>query len=456
MALHSIKKGLTLPITGAPVPTIDAGKSVRRVAVMAEDFVGMKPTFQVKEGDTVQRGQLLFEDKKTPGVVHTAPGAGTVVAIHRGARRALQSVVIELNDAERNGEADQVTFSAYTGADLASLNRDAIEALLLESGLWTALRTRPFSRQPAPGSQPVAIFVNAMDTEPLAPPMDLMVKGREDDLNAGLAVLAKLTEGTTYFCKAADSKISPSDTSGVQVETFEGPHPSGLAGTHIHLLEGVSNQKIVWSIGLQDVLAVGALFRTGSLDVTRIIALAGPGVAKPRLLKTRLGASIDELVEGELNEGEARVIAGAVISGRTAMGETLGYLGHYHQQISVVMEDHEQEFLGWMMPGGNKYSISNLFAAKLARGKQFAIGTSTYGSPRAMVPFGYFEKVMPLDILPTFLLRALIMQDIVEAEKLGALELDEEDLALCTFVCPGKTEYGPLLRENLTIIEKEG
>ena len=459
MAAHVIKKGLDLPIAGAPGHDIDTGKKVERTAITAIDHVGMKPTFRVKEGDTVKRGQVLFEDKKNPGVLYTAPSAGTVTAIHRGERRMLLSAVITLSDGERNGQpgdGEHVSFEAYAGKAPAEMDEAAVRALLLESGEWTAFRTRPFSKAPAADAKPHAIFVTAMDSNPLAAPIGKVAEGRDEDLEAGLEAIRKLTNGKVYFCKAAGSSLSPGGVQGITVEEFSGPHPSGLAGTHIHILEPVSLEKIVWTIGLHDVIAIGALFRTGRVDVVRIISLAGPGVKNPRLIKTRRGASTIELCEGELLEGEQRIVAGSVLSGRSAGDEVTAYLSRFHTQISVLSEGREREFLGWLAPGGNKFSVINTFISRFSPGKKFAFTTTTNGSARAMVPIGMFEKVMPLDILPSYLLRSLIVDDLERARELGCLELDEEDLALCTFVCPGKYEYGPILRRNLTQIENEG
>jgi len=451
MGLHVIKKGLDLPITGEPQQVVEDARPVHRVALIAEDYVGMRPTFFVKTGEAVKRGQTLFEDKKTPGVLYTAPGAG-VVTINRGERRALQSVVIDLAS-----EEEEITFTQYTGKDLALLTWDQTVGLLVESGLWTALRTRPFGRVPAPDSKPHAIFINAMDTNPHAPAIENIVAGREGDLAAGALAVSKLTDGKVYFCRAAGSKVAPPPNIGIEVEEFSGPHPSGTVGVHIHMLDPVHRNKTVWYIGIQDILTFGALFLTGRLDVRRVVSLAGPGVKRPRLLRTRLGASVDDLTDGELEAGEQRVISGSVLSGRTAMGEIHGYLGRYHQQVSVLREGRERQFLGWLAPGKDRFSIVNAFASALQRGKKkFALTTSLNGGHRAMVPIGLYERVMPMDIMPTFLLRALIMEDIERAEQLGCLELEEEDLALCTFVCPCKFDYGPILRRNLTIIEKEG
>lgn len=452
MALHVIKKGLDLPVTGAPEQVIESGSTLRRVGIIADDYNGLKPSFTVQTGDVVRRGQTLFEDKKTPGVRFTAPCAGTVVAIHRGERRAFQSLVIEA----ASGGGDQVAFDGYTGANPSTYDREATQALLVESGLWTAFRTRPFSRIPAIGSIPYAIFVTAMDTNPLAADVDTVVGNRIVDMETGLRLLGKLTDGRVHFCKSPDSILHPTSDSGVAVQEFKGPHPAGTAGLHIHLIAPVGHHRTVWHIGIQDVLAIGRLFRTGELDTERVIALAGPVVKRPRLLKVRLGASLDDLTAGELEDGENRVISGSILSGRKAGGEIFGYLGRYHVQVSALKEDRERVFFGWLDPGANKYSVVTAFLSALMPDKKFALTTTTNGGARAMVPIGTYERVMPFDILPTFLLRSLIVDDIEQAEELGCLELDEEDLALCTFVCPSKYDYGPILRRNLNTIEKEG
>lgn len=450
MALHRIRKGLNLPITGEPAQAIEDARPVKRVALVAADYHGMKPKMFVKVGDTVSLGQPLFEDRKTPGILYTAPASGTVAAIHRGERRALQSVVVEV------GSGGTQTFKAHLRKDVSDYTRDEVRNLLLESGMWPALRTRPFSRVPDPqGPPPHAIFVTAMDTHPLAPDVDTVLAGKESDFYRGLAALTKLTDGKTYLCRAKGSKVS-AGTSGALVEDFQGRHPAGTVGVHIHFVSPASRARVIWHVGYQEVVSIGRLFESGTLDTERVVALAGPPVKKPRLLRTRLGASIDELVEGELADGEMRVISGSVLSGRAAMGPERGYLGRYDNQISVLAEYRERDLLGWMTPGLNTFSAIPTFLGALIPGRKFAFTTTTNGSSRAMVPIGVYERVMPMDILPTQLLRALMVEDVEWAEELGALELDEEDLSLCTFVCPGKVDYGPALRRVLDKIWKEG
>jgi Na+-transporting NADH:ubiquinone oxidoreductase subunit A len=328
--------------------------------------------------------------------------------------------------------------------------------LLIESGMWTTLRRRPFSRVADPSEQPAAIFVTAMDSNPHAPSVDVAMKGGEEDFERGLSALARLGDFPVHVCKSADSSVRVPSNGKVQVEEFAGPHPAGTPGVHIHFVKPVSRLRTVWYVGYQDVISIGRLFATGQLDVERVISLAGPAVKEPRLLRTRLGVSLDELTEGQLAEGEIRVVSGSVLSGRTAQGPQVGFLGRYHLQVSALEEGREREVLGWLGLGPTKYSTINAYLGSVLPGAKFRFTTTTNGSDRAMVPIGMYEEVMPMDILPTFLLRALLMQDVERAEELGVLELDEEDVALCTFVCPGKSDYGPLLRKLLTTIEKEG
>lgn len=445
-----IKKGLDLPIAGQPDDTVVDGPPIGSVALVAADYIGMKPTLEVAEGDAVKTGQLLFIDKKTPGVRYTSPGAGVVSRINRGEKRAFLSIEIELSGDDRE------QFQSYADADLTTLSREQVRDNLVQSGLWTAFRTRPYSKVPAVNAAPRSIFVTAIDTNPLAPQPEPIIRERETDFIYGLQVIRHLTNGRVFLCKRSGAELPGRDLSFLTIEEFDGPHPAGLPGTHIHFLDPVSERRTVWHIGYQDVLAIGRLFATGELDTERVISLAGPSVGHPRVIRTRLGASIADLTKEQLIAGENRVISGSVFSGRTSSPPT-DYLGRYHVQISALPEGRERVFLGWQTPGFTKFSITRVFASAFTRGgSRMAFTTSQEGSPRAMVPIGSFEKVVPMDILPTYLLRALIIGDTDQARELGCLELDEEDLGLCTFVSPGKYEFGPMLRAALSRIEKEG
>jgi len=443
-----VRRGLDLPISGAPEQVVYDGPTVSQVALVGLDYQGMKPTMAVREGDQVKLGQLLFTDKKNASARYTAPAAGTVVAINRGERRVFQSLVIDVD-----GDASE-TFETYSVEKLDTLDRADVIENLVKSGQWTALRTRPFSKVPAADTMASSIFVTAMDTNPLSADPAVIIGQRREDFTSGLKILARLTNGPVNLCVAPNSTIPGDDIDGVREIAFSGPHPAGLTGTHIHFVDPVSIDKTVWSIGYQDVIAIGALFTTGCIDVRRVIAIAGPQVTQPRLLGTRLGANINQLVIGELKNDENRVISGSVLSGRQAVSE-FAFLGRYHSQVSVIQEGRERQFLHYLRAGVDKHSSLPVFVSSLTK-KLFNMTTSTNGSERAMVPVGGYEKVTALDILPIQLLRSLIVGDTEMAQKLGCLELDEDDMGLYTYVCVGKYEYGRILRDNLTRIEKEG
>lgn len=443
-----IRRGLDLPIAGSPNQSIEDGPQVRQVALIGFDYHGMKPTMAVQVGDKVKLGQEVFSDKKIPGVIFTAPASGTVVAINRGDQRVFHSLVINVE-----GD-DAVEFAKYSAGELAGLSREQVQDNLVKSGLWTALRTRPYSKTPALDSKPSSIFVQAIDTNPLAADPAVVIAAKQEAFANGLTLLARLTDGKVFVCQAEGVQL-PKGQGNISVETFAGVHPAGNPGTHIHFLDPVNANKFVWTIGYQDVIAIGELFTTGKLNVERVVALAGPQVERPRLVRTRLGANLNELTEGQTKAGENRVISGSVFGGRRSHGN-LTFLGRFHTQISVLLEGRERELLHYLRLGSKRFSVMGIYLSKLFGLKNLPFTTSTNGSERAMVPVGSYEKIMPLDILPTQLLRSLIVGDTEMAQKLGCLELDEEDLALCTFVCPGKYEYGPILRSNLTRIENEG
>ena len=444
----TIKKGLDLPISGAPEQVILNGPSISEVAILGEEYIGMRPSMAVKVGDLVKKGSLLFSDKKNIGVRFTAPASGVIKEINRGEKRVLQSVVISVEG------QDSLSFPKYESAQLVNLERNKIVENLVASGAWTALRTRPFSKVPEIDSQPVSIFVTAMDTNPLAADAELIINENQQAFSDGLSLLAQLTAGKVYVCKG-EASLPKSAAANVEEKLFSGVHPAGLAGTHIHFIDPVSISKKVWSINYQDVISFGLLFTSGELHVDKIISLAGPAVKKPRLLRTVIGASITQLTADQLLDGEVRTISGSVLCGTTAVGPH-AFLGRYHNQISALIEGYEKELFGWGVPGREKFSVAKVFISAFNKAKRFAFTTSTGGSDRAMVPIGQYERVMPLDILPTILLRDLIVGDTDGAQTLGCLELDEEDLALCTYVCPGKYDYAAILRENLNKIEKEG
>ena len=446
-----VKKGLNVPIVGSPTEDLDTLKNVRSVAIIGSDYHGMRPTMLVEEGDTVKLGQALFEDKKNPGVIFTSPGAGKIESINRGPRRALQSVVIEL------GEEVSVKFNKYEENQLKTIPSSEIRKNLISSGLWTAFRTRPFSKIPAINSNPSNIFITAIDTNPLGPNVNKIIEMNESLFNSGLKVIKSLTEQPIHLCVDSNFSLDLEKDSQLINHIFSGPHPAGLAGTHMHFISPATLKNVNWTINYQDVIAFGELFLTGELPIDKIVSLAGPQVTNPRLIKTRIGACTDELCAGELTQRDNRVISGSIINGREAVGP-FAYLGRYHNQISVVSETNksDRQFMNWLNPGPRRFSKIPLFISSLFSDKEFKFKTLMNGSDRAIVPIGIYEEVVPLNILPTILLRYIAVGETEKIQSLGGLELDEEDLALCSFVCPSKYDFGSLLRNNLTQIEVEG
>ena len=450
-----VRRGLDIPVEGAPAADIESAAAVRSVAFLGADFVGLEPRMLVQEGDQVIAGQPLLQHKRDPAVVFASPGSGTVDAIHRGARRALKSVVIEL---DRNADSIE--------APLADERPSGIRESLLTSGLWTAFRTRPFSRVPHSEAVPDAIFVTAMDTRPLAADPIPIIQAQQDAFNEGLAVLTRLGDGPVFLCAAggslcdADGSAPMSVPAGVQQAYFSGPHPAGLPGTHIHHLHPVGPGRSVWHIGYQDVIAIGHLQARRVLNLERVVALSGSGFQRPRLVRTRLGASIEELTAGECvlqPEGAQvpRLISGSLLEGRTASGSE-AWLGRHHVQITALPQPQRARSLRWTKLFEGRFSFAGTFARFTAGRPRVPFDTDQNGRATALVPLDAFEKLMPMDMLAEPLLRALLVGDTDQAQALGALELDEEDLALCSFVCPGKNDYGSVLRINLDTIEREG
>jgi Na+-transporting NADH:ubiquinone oxidoreductase subunit A len=411
MIRHRIRRGLDVPVPGAPVQTVTDGRPVASVAVRGRDLRGLHPRVRVEPGQAVRLGDVLLEDRDHAGLVVTSPGAGVVRAVHRGERRALDAVVVGLSG---DGE---VAFDASPRAALGTLPREEVVRRLLASGLFVALRTRPFDRVPDPASVPRAVFVTATATDPLCARPDVVVAEDPQAFADGLAVVARLTSGPVYLCRAPDASLPEGDPSRVTVATFEGPHPAGLVGTHVHCLAPARVDAVVWHVGAQDVAAIGALFTTGRLRTARVVALGGPRVRSPRLVRTRLGASLDELLRDERHDGPHRTVSGSVLSGDEVAGPT-AYLGRYHTQVAVLAP-----------------------APRPSRDRP------------VMWPLPVYARVVPLDLPVLPLLRALLVGDVERAEALGALELTEEDLALCGYVCPARIAYGPALRAVLDASE---
>lgn len=448
MQRFDLRKGLDVPVLGAPEGEIQDAPPVRTVAIMGADYIGLKPRLSVAEGDTVAAGAPILTHKDTPAVQVTAPVSGRIKAINRGARRVLISVEIEVDD----NAAEPVDFSQL--GDIST--PEGLAERLCAAGLWTSFRTRPYSKVPDPETRPAAIYVTAMDTEPLAPDPAQIIAEAGHAFEHGLKAIMKLTEGKTYLCHEADASVPGDNIPGIHVAGFTGPHPAGLAGTHMHFLEPPSAEKTVWTIGYADVIAIGKLLDTGRLDAARTIAITGPLASPPRLVRTIAGASMEDLCAEDLKTDlPVRVISGSILSGRMATAPQEAYLGRYARQITLIEEDDKQIPMGWILPMPSKYAVQPVLGSAF-KDKLYALTSNLNGGRRAMVPIGTFERLMPQDFLPTQLLRALLVMDTDSAQALGALELDEEDVALCGFACPAKYEYGLALRDSLAKIEKEG
>lgn len=448
-----VKRGLDVPISGIPEQKIYDVASVRSVALLGPDYVGIKPKLCVAVGDAVKIGDPLWYDRNNDMLPYTSHAGGVVSAIHRGYKRALLSVVVDVQQEDE----PYSQYQKFKPENLNTLKATLIRKQLQKSGMWTALRTRPFSCVPACDAPAESVFINAMDSNPLAADSSVVVNHEyRDDFINGTKVLSQLCTNTVYLCRRAGTDIPVANAENIRLAEFSGPHPSGLSGTHIHYLEPVSRNRSVWTIAYPDVVAIGRLFTTGMLMTERIVSFAGPAVKHPRLLRTRLGADLNTLSASELTEGENRIISGSVLSGRTAHG-ALSYLGRYHQQVAVLAEDRKREFMGWFSLGTRRHSSMMIYLHRLFSPRtKLPLGTSTHGSERAMVPTGNYERVLPLDLMITPLLRYLIVGDLAMAEQLGCLELDEEDLSLCSYVCSGKYEYGHILRHTLDLIREEG
>ncbi|MCL7487155.1 MAG: Na(+)-translocating NADH-quinone reductase subunit A [Desulfobulbaceae bacterium] len=449
MNTFHLTRGLDIPLAGAPEQSIRPGPEISHVALLGDDYIGLKPTLLVQEGDRVKLGQPLFTDKKNQDLQFTSPGCGTVKEINRGAKRKFESLVISLDGNE------QTTFPGLEGRAVDKLSAEEIRSTLQQSGLWCGFRTRPYGKIPGVEARPASLFVTAIDTAPLAPDPQVVLAEQREDFLLGLDILRRFLPVPLNLCVAEGFDPSAVDQDQIHFHCFKGPHPAGLPSTHIHFIDPVHTGKEVWHICYQDVVGIGHLFRTGTIATERVISLAGPEISAPCLVRTRIGASITELCAGKLSEKAGnRILSGSVLDGRKAAG-IHDYLGRYHRQVSVIREGSGRGFLNWYMPGRDRFSVTRLFLSSFLGERKFAMNCALWGGKRAIFPLGTYEKVMPLDIVAISLLKSLASRDVEKSEALGCLELIEEDLALCTFVCPGKNNYGPMLRDMLTIMEKE-
>ena len=426
-------KGLNLPISGTPDPIISDTPNVTSVSLLANDFVGMKPTMMVKVGDIVKRGTKLFEDKKNPGIFFTSPAGGTVKDINRGDKRKFLSVEVEVSE---NEDAEYFEYENTS---------EGLTELLINTGLWNAFRTRPFNRTPKVGSLPDAVFVNACDTNPLSVDPYFIIDQDRDDFKNGLEALTRLFSCPIHCTYQNNNfEINVDKINYCQVS---GPHPAGLSSTHISQLYPVSINKIAWTINYQDIISLGYLLKNKSLRTHKIIALGGPSVFKPSLISARISGNIDQLTAGKI-DNNSRVVSGSLIYGHASEG-IMNYLGFYDSIISAIPDEANDIFLNWLMPGSNLHSKLNVFSSSLLKPNKFTFNVSLNGGDRAIVPIGSYDEILPMDILVPQLLKALVVGDIEQAVELGMLELAPEDLALASYICPSKYDYCSILANNL-------
>ena len=426
-------KGLNLPISGTPDPIISDAPNVTSVSLLANDFVGMKPTMMVKVGDIVKRGTKLFEDKKNPGIFFTSPAGGTVKDINRGDKRKFLSVEVEVSE---NEDAEYFEYENTS---------EGLAELLINTGLWNAFRTRPFNRTPKVESLPDAVFVNACDTNPLSVDPYFIIDQDRDDFKNGLEALTRLFSCPIHCTYQNNNfEINVDKINYCQVS---GPHPAGLSSTHISQLYPVSINKIAWTINYQDIISLGYLLKNKSLRTHKIIALGGPSVFKPSLIRARISANIDQLTAGKI-DNNSRVVSGSLIYGHASEG-IMNYLGFYDSIISAIPDEANDIFLNWLMPGSNLHSKLNVFSSSLLKPNKFTFNVSLNGGDRAIVPVGSYDEILPMDILVPQLLKALVVGDIEQAVELGMLELAPEDLALASYICPSKYDYCSILANNL-------
>jgi Na+-transporting NADH:ubiquinone oxidoreductase subunit A len=439
-----IRKGLDIHLIGKAEKTLQKLKTSDLYAIKPSDFHGLIPKLLVKADDMVKVGSPLFQDKNKPGIKFTSPVSGKVVAINRGERRTVLEVVVE-----SDGKGESVTFTQGT---ISSLTRDQVLSTILESGLWPVIQQRPYGILANPVDQPIAVYVSGFDSAPLAPDYEFILKNQMDAFQTGIDALGKLANGKVHLGLSSSSSILAA-VKGAQVHYYAGPHPAGNVGVQIHQVKPLNKGEIVWTVGPQEVAMIGKLFLTGVYNPEKIIALAGSEVIKPQYYTVLLGTAVKPVIEANLKEGNNRIISGNVLCG-TQISKS-GYLSFGDNLLTVLPEGDYYELFGWALPGFNKFSTSRTFFSWLTPNKAYRLDTNYHGGERAFVVSGQYEKVMPMDLLPVHLLKAILAEDIDQMEKLGIYEVIEEDMALCEFVCTSKIEVQDILRKGIDLMVKE-
>ena len=444
-----LRKGLDINLQGKAAESLVEVPMASMYAVSPLDYENVTPKLLVKVGDKVKAGTPLFFDKNNTRVLYCSPVSGTVSAVNRGEKRKILNVTVE-------ADKEQVS-EEFAVLDLQKASREDVIEMLLKSGLWTMIQQRPYGIVANPADQPKAVFVSAFDSAPLAPCMNFVLKGQKENLQKGMEVLAKLAGGNVNLSVRANAAGEMASLKGVNIHTFEGKHPVGNVGVQIHHIDPISKGDIVWTVGIQDVAAIGRLFATGKVDLHKVVALAGSEVEKPQYYRIISGAPIASIVEGNIKkqaEGDSvRIISGNVLTGKKVAID--GYISATASQVTVIPEGDKYEMLGWIAPRFGKFSVSRSYFSWLCPKKQYKLDTNLNGGPRPFVVTGLFEEYLPMDIYPMYLFKAIVAGDLDKMENLGIYEIVEEDVALCEFVDPSKTEIQQLVRDGINLMIKE-
>jgi Na+-transporting NADH:ubiquinone oxidoreductase subunit A len=445
--IYKIRKGLNIGLAGRAEKFFGKPNVSELYAVKPVDFYGLVPRLEVKEGSLVKAGTTLFVDKNQPQIGYTAPVSGTVVAINRGERRAIQEVVIKADE--------RIEYESFKADNPLSMTRDEVVGLLLQSGLWPTIRQRPYNVVASPSDKAKSIFISAFDTAPLAPDYDFIIQGAENDFQTGVDALSRLTSGKIHISVSDEYPASVAYTKAHNAEThyFRGPHPAGNVGVQINRIDPINKGEVIWVVSPQDAVTIGRLFNKGIYDASKIVALTGSEVLNPRYYRVVSGASIKSLVTGYVQKSDHRYISGNPLTGKQVA--YTGFIGYYDSQITVLPEGNHFEFMGWAMPGFSKFSFFRAFWSWLNPEGKYVIDTNLKGGHRPFVLTGVYEKVFPFNIYPMQLLKAILAEDVDQMEQLGIYEVIEEDFALCEFVCPSKMEMQVLIRKGMDLMKKE-
>ena len=452
MAEFKLKRGFNIPLAGTAEKVLQDTAVPDTVAILPQEFRGVKPRLLVKEGDPVKIGSPLFTDKQNPEICFVAPVSGKVTAINRGERRKLMEIVVE-ND--KNEQAEKL--EGWSADAVDKMDREALTKALLSGGMWPYIIQRPFSVIASPSETPRDIFISGFDTSPLAAKVGFLVKEKMEAFQSGIQVLQKLTDGKVHLSVPKSDSVFDK-VQGVEKHVFSGPHPAGNVGVQIHHINPLKRGEMVWQVKPEAVALIGEFFKLGHFPNQRIVAVAGTSLKEQKYFKTTVGAPLISLIpEENIVDHEVRFIAGNVLAGRTSNYKS--YVGMYDSLITVIPEgEKKRKLLGYSLPGFKTLSYSRTFFASLIPGKRtYEQDTLLKGGKRAFVMSSTdYQNVVPMDILPVQLAKSILSEDIVEMEGLGILELEEEDLALCSYICLSKTDFGELLRSGLDLIQKEG